>query len=233
MIAPDRSDGRDVYDETDREIVRAGDRARALRRRGPEPACLPDLGRPRGGAARADARRRAALAQSGSGARRRSRTSRTWPRSSASSSTCCWCATCAGSPAEQPCRAEDEANTRDRRAATSASLVRSSPIPTTSPLVAAREAGRGRRGTQGGQAHPVDQGSRRPSAGGACGPTSAASTRARRALRLGAGTRAARPSSAILRTRELEIRLDHRRGHRGRAEQPPERCRGCRASARR
>ena len=62
---PSRSGGRTVYDETDLEIVRAAAELSQVRRRWAQPARLSHLGRPRGGAARAAARRPAALAQPG------------------------------------------------------------------------------------------------------------------------------------------------------------------------
>ena len=57
--------GTRYYDETEREIVRAVRRARALRRRRAQPARVQDLGRPRVRAAAADPRPVAALAQPG------------------------------------------------------------------------------------------------------------------------------------------------------------------------
>ena len=64
VIKGESRDGERYYDETEREIVRAVDRARALRRRRAQPARLPHLGRPRGRPAAADPRPVAALAQS-------------------------------------------------------------------------------------------------------------------------------------------------------------------------
>ena len=75
-----------------------GHRARPLRRRRAQPARLPHLGRPRGGAARSRSSPRRCARATPSGARRRSRRSRTSRRSRRTSSTCCSCATCARSP---------------------------------------------------------------------------------------------------------------------------------------
>ncbi len=76
-------------------------RTLALRRRRPQPARLPLLGRPRGAACskRCSARRCARATRSA--ARRRWRASRAWRRRSATSSTCCWSGTCAGWPATE------------------------------------------------------------------------------------------------------------------------------------
>ena len=57
-----------------------GGRARALRRRRAQPARVPHLGRPRGGAARADPGAGAAVAEPGAARARPSRRSRTWRR---------------------------------------------------------------------------------------------------------------------------------------------------------
>ena len=82
---------RDVryYDETEREIIRAVDRARALRRRRAQPARVPHLRRPRGRAAAADPRPGAALAQprAPQGGARGAREPR--GRRRRTSSTCC------------------------------------------------------------------------------------------------------------------------------------------------
>ena len=66
IVQPTRRDGESIYDETDLEIVRAAAELAPLRRRRAQPARLPDLGRPRGGAAAAAHRPGAALAQPGS-----------------------------------------------------------------------------------------------------------------------------------------------------------------------
>ena len=69
IVQPSASDGRDALRrDRPRDRPRRG-RARALRRRRAQPARLPHLRRPRGGAARADRRAVAALAQPGPPAR--------------------------------------------------------------------------------------------------------------------------------------------------------------------
>ena len=84
-------------------------RALAGRRRRPQPARLPLLGRPRGAACwkRCWARRCARATRSA--ARRRCRAWKAWRRRSATSSTCCWSGTCAAWPATDAPRAADAA----------------------------------------------------------------------------------------------------------------------------
>ena len=65
MIKGERRDGEQLYDDTEREIIRAVTELDALRRGRAQPARVPHLGRPRGRAARADPRAGAALAQPG------------------------------------------------------------------------------------------------------------------------------------------------------------------------
>ena len=80
-------------------------RTLAGRRRRPQPARLPLLGRPRGEPAGSAARPLAALAQPRAPQGGAARAWRAWRRRSATSSTCCWSATCAASPATRPARA--------------------------------------------------------------------------------------------------------------------------------
>ncbi len=65
IVQPHRSDGRVTYDETDLEIVRAASELSRFGVGGRNLQGLPQLGRPRGGAARADRRGIASLAQPG------------------------------------------------------------------------------------------------------------------------------------------------------------------------
>ena len=96
-----RAAARRYYDETEREIVRAVDRAAALRRRRAQPARVQHLGRARGRRCCSRSSPRRCARAIPSGARRRSRRWRTSPRSPRTSSTCCSCATCAASPSER------------------------------------------------------------------------------------------------------------------------------------
>ena len=54
VIKGERHDGETLYDDTEREIIRAVGELGALRGRGPQPARVPHVRRPRGRAARAD-----------------------------------------------------------------------------------------------------------------------------------------------------------------------------------
>ena len=65
VIKGERRGGEPRYDDIDREIIRAVGELTRYGVGGAQPARLPHLGRPRGGAARADPRARAPLAQSG------------------------------------------------------------------------------------------------------------------------------------------------------------------------
>ena len=64
IVQPEKRDGKSVYDETDREIVRAANELSRFGVGGPQPARLPLLGRPRGAACSSAPRPLAALAQS-------------------------------------------------------------------------------------------------------------------------------------------------------------------------
>ena len=68
-----------------------------------------------------------------SGARRRWRASRAWPRPSATSSTCCWSATCAASPASDAAAACHGSPAAARSPRPRARSGRSSPTPTACP----------------------------------------------------------------------------------------------------
>ena len=65
IVQPEKRDGKTVYDETDREIVRAANELSTGRGRGAQSARLPLLRRPRGQPARSAAGTLAALSQSG------------------------------------------------------------------------------------------------------------------------------------------------------------------------
>ena len=99
VIKGERRDGRS---STTTPSARScgGDRAGAFRRGRAQPARLPHLGRPRGGAARADPGARASLPEPASAGARAWRRSRTSPRSPRISSTCCSSGTCASSSPE-------------------------------------------------------------------------------------------------------------------------------------
>ena len=101
IVQPEKREGRIVYDETDREIVRAANElsrvgvgARNLRvfRSSADREAQP---------ARSAARDRRCAPATRSAARRPWRASRASRRPSATSSTCCWSATCAASPATE------------------------------------------------------------------------------------------------------------------------------------
>ena len=63
VIKGERRDGEQLYDDTEREIIRAVTELEALRRGRAQPARLPHVGRPRGGAAGADPRAGPAVAK--------------------------------------------------------------------------------------------------------------------------------------------------------------------------
>ena len=113
------------------------------RRRRPQPARLPLLGRPRGQPARSAARALAALAQPRAPQGGAARAWRAWRRRSATSSTCCWSATCAAWRATEPPRAMPRVTRRRTIAAPSARSGRWSPTPT-----ACRAGGRARAGSR-------------------------------------------------------------------------------------
>ena len=102
VIKGEMRGGVKYYDETEREIVARRHRARPLRRRRAQPARVPHVGRPRGGAAAADPGPGAALAQhrAPQGGRRGAREPRRGRRRT--SSTCCSSGICARSPADAP-----------------------------------------------------------------------------------------------------------------------------------
>ena len=142
---PERRDGRDrLRRDRPRDRPRRG-RAVEVRRRRAQPARLPHLRRPRGGPARAAARRPASLAQPGAaqgGGREPREPGRRLRRTS---STCCWCATCAGSRPPPSSRRMPRVSPKpgDRRRP-GPGLGAGLRPPQPAALVAARGAGRGR-----------------------------------------------------------------------------------------
>ncbi len=210
VIQPERRDGNDgLRRDRPRDRPRR-QRALALRGRGAQPARLPLLRRPRGEPARGAARRRRCARATRSGARRRWRASRTSPRPSATSSTCCWSATCAASPARRlrrrhvPCpRSPAAGRSTPRRRSLGARLRPLQPAA----LVAAHEPGRERRADQGRQAQPVDEGPGDRARDAACAPTTAASARPRTSATSGSSSSRTRPSSKHLRSSVTEIGL--------------------------
>ena len=172
-------------------------RALPVRRRRPQPARLPLLGRPRGATCWKRCWGPRCARATPSAARRRWRAWRAWRRPSATSSTCCWSATCAAWPATDGRRADaaghPPAHDRGARRARSGSW---SPTPT-----ACRAGGRGRRGSRTSSARAAAgaaSGPRcwRPREGAACGPTSAASARPRASATSGSSSSRARRSRA-------------------------------------
>ena len=71
IVQPEKRDGKTVYDETDREIVRSANELSRVGVGGPQPARLPLLRRPRGEPAGSAARARRCARATPSAARRR------------------------------------------------------------------------------------------------------------------------------------------------------------------
>ena len=94
LVQPGKVEGTKVYDDTDREVVKACCRARQVRGGRPQPEGAAHRRRSRGGAARGGGRARGFDPRTTTPARRRSRIWRASPRRAATSPTCCWSATC-------------------------------------------------------------------------------------------------------------------------------------------
>ncbi len=178
------------------------------RRRRPQPARLPLLRRPRGATCWKRCWDPRCARATRSAARRRCRASRAWPRPSATSSTCCWSATCAASPAtDGPAqRAAGDPQADDRGAVAEVWKLVSDPY-------ACRAGGRGSSrvedvdAAQRRPAQPVDQGAARPSTGAGCGPTTAASRSAENERYVWEQQLEGTPFAKHLRSSRVEIEL--------------------------
>ena len=194
IVQPERRDGKLLYDETDLEIVRAAAELAPLRRRGAQPARLPHLRRPRGGAARAALRPGAALATARRGARRRSRASRASPRSARNLQHLLLVRDLRQLTGDEA-SAERRAAAADRGPRGRGVGAGLGPLPPAA-LVAARDPGRERPGRRRRAPQPLDHGARDPVAGARSGPTFAASARPRTSASSGSRRSPTRRSSA-------------------------------------